>query len=111
MVRYAKQINGLTEIVLTKLDVLSGLDEIPVCVSYELDGETIDYLPSDLDALGRCKPNWVRMAGWKEDITSAKTDAELPENARKYIAFIAEQVGLPISMVSVGPARSQVVYY
>ena len=111
MVRYAKQINGLTEIVLTKLDVLSGLDEIPVCVSYTLAGKTIDYLPSDLDTLGRCQPNYVMMAGWKEDITGAKTDADLPENARRYIAFIEEQIGLPVSMVSVGPARSQVVYY
>ena len=111
MLRFAKQVNGLTEIVLTKLDVLSGLEQIPVCVSYELDGATIDYFPSDQDSLARCHPNYVILPGWQQDITSATGKESLPANARDYIEYVAAQIATPISMVSVGPARDQVVHY
>ncbi|MCB0008681.1 MAG: adenylosuccinate synthase [Anaerolineales bacterium] len=111
MLRFAKQVNGLTEIVLTKLDVLSGLAQIPVCVSYELDGATIDYFPSDQDSLARCRPNYVMLPGWQQDITGATSKEALPADARAYIEFIAEKIATPISMVSVGPARAQVIHY
>ena len=109
ILHHAVRINGLTELVLTKLDILSGLPEIPVCVAYELDGQTTTYLPPDIDALARCRPVYETLPGWDEDVTAARTLADLPANARGYIDFIADQLQIPISYVSVGPARSQVV--
>ena len=111
MLRFAKQVNGLTEIVLTKLDVLSGLEQIPVCVSYELDGTSIEYFPSDQGNLARCQPNYVLLPGWQQDISDTTSKQALPAAATAYIEFIAEQIATPISMVSVGPARDQVIHY
>jgi adenylosuccinate synthase len=106
---YAARINGLTELALTKLDILSGLAKIPVCVAYELDGQTTPHFQSSLDKLGRCRPVYETLPGWQEDITGARSLEDLPENARRYVNFVADTVGVPVSIISVGPKRSQTI--
>jgi adenylosuccinate synthase len=110
ILRYAARINGLTEIALTKLDILSGLSEIPVCVAYELDGRTTPHFPASLDKLARCQPIYETLPGWQEDITSARSLADLPQNACRYIEFISQNTKLPVSIISVGPKRSQTIF-
>lgn len=110
MLRHAARINGLTELVITKLDILSGLAEIQVCNAYQLDGEKIDYYPSDIPSLARCQPVYETLPGWQEDVMNTRTLAELPENAQDYIQFIAEKTGVPVTAVSVGPGRNQVIH-
>ena len=110
MLRFARRVNSLTELALTKLDVLSGIETLQVNVAYELDGVRIDYFPSDLATLARCRPFYETLPGWQEDITGARSPADLPDNARYYIDFVAAQVDLPMTMVSVGPSRNQVVF-
>lgn len=109
MLRHAHRINSLTDLAITKLDVLSGLAEIPVCIGYELAGQRIDYVPADLNELGRCTAVYQTFPGWQEDVTGIRRFADLPLNAQKYINFIAEQVNVPIKYISVGPARDQVI--
>lgn len=109
VLRHARRVNGLTEMALTKLDILSGFDELAICTGYEVDGRRIDYLPGDLGQLRRARPVYERLPGWQEDVTGARTPSDLPANARRYIDFVAEAAGVPISLVSVGPARDQVV--
>lgn len=110
VIKHAHMLNGLTDIVLTKLDVLDDLEEIKVCTGYELDGETITYIPSDPQDVAKAKPVYITLPGWKEDISAIKNYEELPENAKKYIQFIEEFVGVPVSMVSVGPDRNNNIY-
>lgn len=109
ILRYAARINGLTQLAMTKLDILSGLPQIPVCVAYVRDGQQISHFPSDLTELAQCQPVYEMLPGWDEDITMARAWDELPPNARGYVQFVAEQVGVPVSLISVGPARDQVV--
>ena len=109
MLRHAGRINSFTEIAITKLDILSGLAEVPVCVAYKLDGEVIDYFPHSLEELGRCEPVFEVLEGWQEDVTGARTWDDLPKAAQKYIEYIAKDTQTPISYVSVGPGRAQVV--
>jgi adenylosuccinate synthase len=109
MLRHAGRINSFTEIAITKLDILSGLAEIPVCVAYKLDGQIIDYFPHSLEELGRCEPVFDVLEGWQEDVTGARTWDDLPQAAQKYIQYIAKDTQTPISYVSVGPGRAQVV--
>lgn len=109
VLHHAVRINSLTELVLTKLDVLSGLAEIPVCVAYDIDGQTSTYLPPDETQLARCRPIYETLPGWDEDVTQARTLSDLPVNARRYIEFISDALQTPVSYVSVGPARKQVV--
>ena len=109
IIRHAVRINSLTDLVLTKLDILSGLPELPVCVAYELDGQRINHFPSDLETVARCQPIYEVLPGWDEDVTHARDAADLPANARRYIEFVAEHTGAPVTMVSVGPERDQVV--
>lgn len=106
---HARRVNGLTELALTKLDILSGLAEIPVCVAYDLDGEQIDYFPTDIESLGRVRPVYQTLPGWTEDVTQARKQSDLPAGARAYVEFIAEQLGLPIQLISVGPGREQII--
>jgi adenylosuccinate synthase len=110
MLRHAARINGLTELVITKLDILSGLDEIQVCNAYRLDGQTIDFYPSDIPSLSRCQPVYDTLPGWSEDIMPMRKLADLPRNAQNYIQFIADQTGVPVTAVSVGPGRDQVIH-
>ncbi len=110
MVRHAARINSLTELAVTKLDILSGLRRLSVCIAYDLNGERIDNVPSDLEQFGLCRPIYERLDGWEEDITSAARLADLPVNARRYLDFISDTTGVPITFVSVGPGRKQVIY-
>ncbi len=107
--RYGVMVQGATEVVLTNLDVLGYLDEIPVCVAYEVDGQQITDFP-DTPRLMRCKPVYDKLPGWKCDIRGIRNYAELPENCRKYVEFIEAQVGAPIHMVSNGPRREDILY-
>ncbi|WP_420643705.1 adenylosuccinate synthase [Candidatus Leptofilum sp.] len=110
MLRHAARINGLTELVITKLDILSGIDEIRVCNAYKLDGETIDFYPSDIPSLSRCQPVYKTLAGWQEDVMDIRELADLPQAAQDYIQFIANETGVPVTAVSVGPGREQVIH-
>jgi adenylosuccinate synthase len=109
MVRHAARINSLTELAVTKLDILSGLEEVMVCVGYDLSGERFDYFPSDLSLLARCQPIYDRVPGWSEDISAATSLTSLPYNARRYLEKIQNHAQVPISFISVGPGREQVI--
>lgn len=109
ILRHARRVNSLTSFVVTKLDILSGLEEIPVCVAYELDGQRLESFPSDLNLLARCKPIYETLPGWSEDIMDARQTEDLPQAARAYVAFIARQTGVPVDFVSVGPGREQFI--
>ena len=110
VVRYATMINGLTDIALTKIDVLTGLKEIPICVAYDIDGRRVETIPASLIDVAKAKPIYEYMPGWEEDITNCKNFDELPENCQKYIQRIEEITKCQISLVSVGPDREQNIY-
>ena len=106
--RYAAEVNGLTDIALTKLDVLSAFDELKICVAYECDGETYDYFPMQQSVLFHAKPVYKTMPGWKgEDITKAKSFEDLPANAQAYIEELERLSGVKATIISVGPDRDQ----
>ena len=107
--RYGVMVQGATEVVLTNLDVLGYLDEIPVCVAYELGGERITDFPAT-PLLEKCTPVYEKLPGWKCDIRGVKSYDELPENCRKYVEFIEKACGAPIHMVSNGPRRDEILY-
>jgi adenylosuccinate synthase len=109
ILRYAVSINSLTELALTKLDILSGFKEVLVCVGYLLDGQKISDFPPDIGRLTKCQPVYEVLPGWSEDIMDARNMSDLPVNARSYINYIEQAVGLPIVYVSVGPGREQVI--
>src|SRR2546421_589730 len=105
--RYAARVNGLTDLVVTKLDVLSGMDRVPICVGYEIDGERVDEMPMTQTAFHHARPVYEELPGWWEDITKCRAEAELPENARRYVARIEELCGVRVSVVGVGPGREE----
>ena len=107
--RYATRINGLTDIFLTKLDVLSGLEQIPVCVAYEVDGVRIDEIPVSQSDFHHAIPVYENYPGWAEDITSAKTFEELPQNAQDYVLALEKLSGTRISAIGVGPDRNATI--
>lgn len=107
MLRHAKRINSLTEMALTKLDVLSGLKEIKVCTAYQLDTHTTSDLPYRLSDLYRAIPVYEILEGWQEDLSTTTSFDALPQAARRYIEFIEEKCGVPITFIGVGPARRQ----
>jgi adenylosuccinate synthase len=107
--RYANRINGVTDFVLTKLDVLTGLDEVPVCVAYEVDGKRYDDLPMTQAEFARAVPIYETFPGWTEDISTARTLEELPRNARDYVAALEEMIRAPISVIGVGPGRDETI--
>ncbi|MGD9158450.1 MAG: adenylosuccinate synthase [Desulfobacteraceae bacterium] len=109
MMKDSIRYNGLNSIGMTKLDVLTGLDVIKVCIAYELDGKEIDYMPASLKDLAGCKPVYKEFPGWKEDISSAKSVDELPEEAKNYIKSLEEIMEVPFSIISVGPMRDQTI--
>jgi adenylosuccinate synthase len=109
MVGHAARINGLTELALTKLDILSGLETLSVCVAYDLDAKRITYYPTELELLAKCQPVYTSLDGWQEDITHARSLKDLPTNALRYVEFVAEQTGVPVAFLSVGPGREQVI--
>ncbi len=107
--RYAVRINGLTDFFLTKLDVLTGWEKIPVCVAYEIDGKRVEELPASQSDFHHAKPIYEYLPGWSEDISQAKTFADLPVNAQNYIKFLEEISGAPMSAIGVGPGRDQTI--
>ena len=105
--RYAARINGVTDFVLTKLDVLTGFERVPVCVAYEVDGERVDELPVSQTDFHHAKPVYEYLPGWTEDLSQARTLADLPATARSYIDFLEGISGAPMSAIGVGPGRDQ----
>ena len=107
--RYGCRMQGATDVALTVVDALGYLDEIPVCTAYEIDSVQTKEFPTT-PGLKRAKPVWTRLPGWKCDIRGIRTYEELPENCRKYIEFIEQQIGFPITMISNGPGREDIIY-
>ena len=105
--RYAARVNGFTDYVLTKLDVLDGLDEIPVCVAYDVDGERFDEMPDNQSDFHHAKPIFETFPGWKEDISGVRNFEDLPENAQNYVLALEKMSGCRISVIGVGPDREQ----
>jgi adenylosuccinate synthase len=105
VVRQAVRINGLTDIALTKTDVLSGYDKLPVCIGYEIDGKTYDTVPASLKDYAKAKPVYKVFDGWQEDISGVRRFEDLPENCQKYIRFIEEYTKTLLCLVSVSPER------
>ena len=100
---------GSTDVAFTVLDVLGYLDEIPVCVGYEIDGEVTTDFPTT-GKLEKAKPVLEVLPGWKSDIRGIKKYEDLPENCRKYVEFVEKHIGFPITMISNGPGRSDIIY-
>ncbi|WP_077611219.1 adenylosuccinate synthase [Clostridium sp. Marseille-P2415] len=107
--RYGCRIQGSTEVALTVLDVLGYLDELPVCVGYEIDGKVTKDFPTT-DKLNKAKPVYTTLPGWKCEIRGIKKYEDLPENCRNYIEFIEKEIETPITMVSNGPGRDEIIY-
>ena len=105
--RYASRVNGFTDYVLTKLDVLDDLDEIPVCVAYEVDGQRFDEMPMSQSDFHHAKPIYETFPGWKEDISGCRTFDDLPKNAQDYVLALERMSGCRISVIGVGPDREQ----
>lgn len=108
--KYAVEINGLTDVVITKIDVLSGLDTIKICTGYEIDGKVYTTVPAATEKLARAKAVYEELPGWTEDITQIKDYELLPENCKKYIKRMEEILGCQITVVSVGPDRTQNIF-
>jgi adenylosuccinate synthase len=107
--RYATRINGITDLFVTKLDVLSSLDKIPVCVAYDVDGERLDDIPMTQTDFHHARPVYEYLDGWAEDISGARTFADLPAAAQSYIRTIEEISGSKVSAIGVGPRRDQTI--
>ena len=107
--RYAARVNGVTDFVLTKLDVLTGLEQVPVCVAYDVDGVRHDEMPVNQSDFHHAVPIYEELPGWWEDISEARTFADLPKNAQDYVTAVEAMSGARISAIGVGPARDQTV--
>ncbi|WP_404436837.1 adenylosuccinate synthase [Microbacterium aerolatum] len=107
--RYATRINGITDLVLTKLDILTGLDQIPVCVAYDVDGTRFDDVPVNQTDFHHAKPILEYFPGWKEDISTARTFEDLPQTAQDYVLALEKMSKTRISVIGVGPERDQVI--
>jgi adenylosuccinate synthase len=109
VVGYSARINGLTHLAITKLDILTGLDPVNICVAYEYKGKRLGNIPAKLSTLDKCSPVYDEMDGWQEDISGARTFEGLPKNAQAYVKRIEEFVGIPASIISVGPGRDETI--
>ncbi|MDE1566086.1 adenylosuccinate synthase [Actinotignum sanguinis] len=107
--RYAVRVNGLTDLVLTKLDVLTGVEQIPVCVGYEIDGQRVHEFPIDTWDFANAKPVYEYHPGWTEDISTVREFADLPANAQSYVRWLEEMAGCRFSLIGVGPDREQTI--
>jgi adenylosuccinate synthase len=107
--RYATRINGLTDIFLTKLDVLTGWEKIPVCVAYEVDGVRTDDVPMTQTDFHHAKPIYEYLPGWSEDISTARSFSDLPKAAQEYVKFLEDQSGTRISAIGVGQDRDATI--
>lgn len=109
MLRYSAAINGFTELLLTKMDILSGFDELYIATAYEIDGETYEFPPATVAEMERATPIYEKLDGWDENIENAQSLDDLPEAAQRYITRVGELLELPVTIVSVGPERHQTV--
>ncbi|MEG2539948.1 MAG: adenylosuccinate synthase, partial [Clostridium sp.] len=109
ILKYAVRVSSLTSIALTKMDTLSGINPLKVCIGYELDGKVIDYFPASLEDLARCKPVYKEFKGWNDSIAKAKCYNDIPPEAIEYIDFIEEFTECKVSIVSVGPNREETI--
>jgi len=109
LVRTAVALSGVTELCLTKLDVLSGLDEIQVCVGYKLNGKDVAYADVDAYGLDEVETVYKTVKGWKEDISKARSFAELPVNAQSYVNMLEDAAGVPVKWIGVGPERDATI--
>ena len=107
--RYAVRVNGLTDFFLTKLDVLTGWEKIPVCVAYDVDGKRVEELPASQSDFHHAKPIYEYLPGWSENISKAKAIDDLPKNARAYVEYLEKISGAPISAIGVGPGRDETI--
>jgi adenylosuccinate synthase len=111
MLRHAVRLNSLSELAITKLDVLDQLDSLKVCVAYDVEGERLEHLPYHQSALHKATPVYAELPGWKTDLTAITRRDQLPRQALDYIEFLREQVGVPIRLVGVGPGRDQFLHF
>jgi adenylosuccinate synthase len=109
VLRHSARLNSLSGWVLTRLDILSSLEKVQVCTGYDLDGETIDYVPADLHDFARVKPIYTELDGWDGDLRTARKWEDLPETAQRYLRFVEEQTGTPVAILSVGPDREETI--
>ena len=109
MLKNSVRLNGLTGLVITKLDVLSGLESIKICTGYKYKDEDINAFPANLKILSVCKPVYETLPGWSKEIDSIRKLEDLPENARKYLKRIEELAEVPVKIISVGPDREQTI--
>jgi adenylosuccinate synthase len=107
--RHAIRLNGTWGLALTKLDVLTGIDPVKICVAYQVRGKRFDQLPPSRQLLGKVKPVYESLSGWQEDISAARSVGDLPENARRYLERLSELCGVRLAMVGVGPARDATI--
>ena len=107
--RYATRVNGITDLVLTKLDILTGLEQVPVCVAYDVDGERFDDVPVNQTDFHHAKPIYEYFPGWSEDISTARTFEDLPQNAQDYVLALEAMSNTRISVIGVGPERDEVI--
>jgi adenylosuccinate synthase len=107
VVRHARRVSGITDLSLNSIDVLTGIETLKICVAYRYKGEVIEEFPASLKVLAECEPVYEELPGWTEDITGCKSLDELPANARHYLERVAQLTGIPLSIFSVGPDRSQ----
>jgi adenylosuccinate synthase len=107
--RHAVRLNSLSELALTKMDILDPLDTVKVCVAYELEGVRYDHLPYHQTVMHKATPIYEELPGWKTDLSEVTRPSQLPRRAKDYIAFLSEQVGIPIHLVGIGPGREQFV--
>src|SRR5581483_10703252 len=107
--RYATRVNGLTDYFLTKLDVLSGLEKVPVCVAYEVDGRRCDEMPMTQTDVHHAVPVYEELPGWWEDLSECRRFEDLPANAQNYVLRLEEMIGARISAIGVGPGRDQTI--
>ena len=103
----AVRLNGLTGLVITKLDVLTGIAKLKIGVSYNCRGKSLDHVPAELDRLEACEPVYEEFPGWDEDISNVRTYDALPQNTKKYLKAIEEISGVPVHIISIGPGRDQ----
>jgi adenylosuccinate synthase len=108
-VRDSARLNGLNSLAITKLDVLTGLESLKVCVGYEIDGERVDQRPASLKKMAACTPLYEEFPGWQDDISGAREVDQLPEEAKAYIKAIEDISGIPASIISVGPGRDETI--
>jgi adenylosuccinate synthase len=111
MLRHSVRVNSLSELAITKLDILDTFDTIKMCVAYEVDGERLEHLPYHQSVLHKAVPVYEELPGWKQDLSAITERSQLPQAARDYLSFLEAQVGVPVTLVGVGPGRDQFLHF